>query len=414
MDSQSIINNNMPLTTASNVVSSQTFPPQEINKESPTKKILILLTIIVFLLISGGVGFYFLFLKPKMEAISFSKSLQEKMPKVVSALSEVDQSINKIYSLITQDNQNTEEKLLLRLNVSDFLSQIKTINQKGQVAGVTTKKNLNEVSLFLENMAKVNNNLKNTSFFGGIKKDVLGEQTLEPKIISALREVKDIASASLESSRKGLAKLEEMKEVLKDRPKNLKLETEVDQIISKLEKINDETTEYFSEASKTANYYYKMVEIRIELTPFLNSYASFISEIARSSTPEVYLGRLEELKNTISKINSNILLIKEEDLPSGIKPLHDDNLKTIEIIKNNVNDVKKAIENKSYLEFLNAMLVLQQDIEPLVTRAATLELNFWQNNKALKNASKLKKLYQEQENLINDFIKKNKLPLINA
>jgi len=205
-----------------------------------------------------------------------------------------------------------------------------------------------------------------------------------------------------------------MKEVLKDRPKNLKLETEIDQIISKLEKINDETTEYFSEASKTANYYYKMVEIRIELTPFLNSYASFISEIARSSTPEVYLGRLEELKNTISKINSNILLIKEEDLPSGIKSLHEDNLKTIEIIKNNVNDVKKAIENKSYLEFLNTMLILQQDIEPLATRAVTLELNFWQNNKALKNASNLKKLYQEQENLINDFIKKNKLPLINA
>jgi hypothetical protein len=414
MDSQSIINNNMPLTTAFNVVSSQTFPHQEINKESPTKKILILLTIIVLLLISGGVGFYFLFLKPKMEAISFSKNLQEKMLKVVSALSEVDQSINKIYSLITKDNQSADEKLLLQLNVGDFLSRIKTINQKGQVAGVTTKKNLNEVSLFLENMAKVNNNLKNTSFFGGIKKDVLGEQTLEPKLISALRKVKEVSGDSLASSKKGLAKLEEIKEVLKDRPKNLKLETEIDQIISKLEKINDETTEYFSEASKTANYYYKMVEIRIELTPFLNSYASFIREIALSSTPQVYLGRLEELKNTISKINSNILLIKEEDLPSGIKPLHEDNLKTIEIIKNNVNDVKKAIENKSYLEFLNAILVLQQDIEPLTTRAVTLELNFWQNNKALKNASNLKKLYQEQENLINDFIKKNKLPLINA
>jgi len=413
MDSQPIINNSTPLTVPSSAVSSQNPSSQPTNNEKPTKTSMIFL-LPFFIIIIGIISFYFLFLQPKIKIISFSKSLQEKMPKVVSALSEVDQSINKIYSLITQDNQSADEKLLLQLNVGDFLSRIKNINQKGQVAGVTTKKNLNEVSLFLENMAKVNNNLKNTSFFGGIKKDVLGEQTLEPKLISALREVKEVSGASLESSKKGLAKLEEMKEVLKDRPKNLKLETEIDQIISKLEKINDETTEYFSEASKTANYYYKMVEIRIELTPFLNSYASFISEIARSSTPEVYLGRLEELKNTISKINSNILLIKEEDLPSGIKPLHEDNLKTIEIIKNNVNDVKKAIENKSYLEFLNTMLVLQQDIEPLATRAVTLELNFWQNNKALKNASNLKKLYQEQENLINDFIKKNKLPLINA
>jgi len=413
MDSQPIINNSTPLTVPSSAVSSQNPSSQPTNNEKPTKTSMIFL-LPFFIIIIGIISFYFLFLQPKIKIISFSKSLQEKIPKVVSALSEVDQSINKIYSLITQDNQSADEKLLLQLNVGDFLSRIKNINQKGQVAGVTTKKNLNEVSLFLENMAKVNNNLKNTSFFGGIKKDVLGEQTLEPKLISALREVKEVSGASLESSKKGLAKLEEMKEVLKDRPKNLKLETEIDQIISKLEKINDETTEYFSEASKTANYYYKMVEIRIELTPFLNSYASFISEIARSSTPEVYLGRLEELKNTISKINSNILLIKEEDLPSGIKPLHEDNLKTIEIIKNNVNDVKKAIENKSYLEFLNTMLVLQQDIEPLATRAVTLELNFWQNNKALKNASNLKKLYQEQENLINDFIKKNKLPLINA
>ena len=413
MDSQPIINNSTPLTVASSVFSSQNPSSQPTNNEKPTKTSMIFL-LPFFIIIIGMISFYFLFLRPKIKIISFSKSLQEKMPKVVSALSEVDQSINKIYSLITQDNQSADEKLLLQLNVDDFLSRIKNINQKGQVAGVTTKKNLNEVSLFIENMAKVNNNLKNTSFFGGIKKDILGEQTLEPKLISALREVKEVSGASLESSKKGLAKLEEMKEVLKDRPKNLKLGTEINQIISKLEKINDETTEYFSEASKTANYYYKMVDIRIELIPFLSSYASLINEIAQSSKPDIYLSRLEELKNTISKINSNILLVKEEDLPLGIKPLHEDNLKTIEIIKNNVNDVKKAIKNESYLEFLNAMIVLEQDIEPLATRAVTLELNFWQNNKALRNASNLKKLYQEQENLINDFIKKNKLPLINV
>ena len=413
MDSQPIINNSTPLTVASSAFSSQNPSSQPTNNEKPTKTSMIFL-LPFFIIIIGMISFYFLFLRPKIKIISFSKSLQEKMPKVVSALSEVDQSINKIYSLITQDNQSADEKLLLQLNVDDFLSRIKNINQKGQVAGVTTKKNLNEVSLFLENMAKVNNNLKNTSFFGGIKKDILGEQTLEPKLISALREVKEVSGASLESSKKGLAKLEEMKEVLKDRPKNLKLGTEINQIISKLEKINDETTEYFSEASKTANYYYKMVDIRIELIPFLSSYASLINEIAQSSKPDIYLSRLEELKNTISKINSNILLVKEEDLPLGIKPLHEDNLKTIEIIKNNVNDVKKAIKNESYLEFLNAMIVLEQDIEPLATRAVTLELNFWQNNKALRNASNLKKLYQEQENLINDFIKKNKLPLINV
>ena len=413
MDSQPIINNSTPLIVASSVFSSQNPSSQPTNNEKPTKTSMIFL-LPFFIIIIGMISFYFLFLRPKIKIISFSKSLQEKMPKVVSALSEVDQSINKIYSLITQDNQSADEKLLLQLNVDDFLSRIKNINQKGQVAGVTTKKNLNEVSLFLENMAKVNNNLKNTSFFGGIKKDILGEQTLEPKLISALREVKEVSGASLESSKKGLAKLEEMKEVLKDRPKNLKLGTEINQIISKLEKINDETTEYFSEASKTANYYYKMVDIRIELIPFLSSYASLINEIAQSSKPDIYLSRLEELKSTISKINSNILLVKEEDLPLGIKPLHEDNLKTIEIIKNNVNDVKKAIKNESYLEFLNAMIVLEQDIEPLATRAVTLELNFWQNNKALRNASNLKKLYQEQENLINDFIKKNKLPLINV
>lgn len=413
MDSQPIINNSTPLTVASSVFSSQNPSSQPTNNEKPTKTSMIFL-LPFFIIIIGMISFYFLFLRPKIKIISFSKSLQEKMPKVVSALSEVDQSINKIYSLITQDNQSADEKLLLQLNVDDFLSRIKNINQKGQVAGVTTKKNLNEVSLFLENMAKVNNNLKNTSFFGGIKKDILGEQTLEPKLISALREVKEVSGASLESSKKGLAKLEEMKEVLKDRPKNLKLGTEINQIISKLEKINDETTEYFSEASKTANYYYKMVDIRIELIPFLSSYASLINEIAQSSKPDIYLSRLEELKNTISKINSNILLVKEEDLPLGIKPLHEDNLKTIEIIKNNVNDVKKAIKNESYLEFLNTMIVLEQDIEPLATRAVTLELNFWQNNKALRNASNLKKLYQEQENLINDFIKKNKPPLINV
>jgi len=413
MDSQPIINNSTPLTVASSAFSSQNPSSQPTNNEKPTKTSMIFL-LPFFIIIIGMISFYFLFLRPKIKIISFSKSLQEKMPKVVSALSEVDQSINKIYSLITQDNQSGDEKLLLQLNVDDFLSRIKNINQKGQVAGVTTKKNLNEVSLFLENMAKVNNNLKNTSFFGGIKKDILGEQTLEPKLISALREVKEVSGASLESSKKGLAKLEEMKELLKDRPKNLKLGTEINQIISKLEKINDETTEYFSEASKTANYYYKMVDIRIELIPFLSSYASLINEIAQSSKPDIYLSRLEELKSTISKINSNILLVKEEDLPLGIKPLHEDNLKTIEIIKNNVNDVKKAIKNESYLEFLNAMIVLEQDIEPLATRAVTLELNFWQNNKALRNASNLKKLYQEQENLINDFIKKNKLPLINV
>ena len=411
MEGQPIINNSSHLTVSSSSISSQNLSSQPINNEKTLKTLTIFL-LPFFIIITGIISFYFFFLQPKIKMISFSKSLQEKMPKVVSALSEVDKSINKIYSLIIQDNQKTEDNLLLQLNVGDFLSQIKTINQKGQVAGAATKKNLNEFSLFLENIVRVNNNLKNNSFFGGIKKDVLGEQTLEPKIISILREVKEVSGASLDYSKKGLAKLEEVKEILKDHPKNLKLETEIEQIISRLERINDETTEYFSEALKTANYYYKIIDIRIELTPFLTSYASFIIELAQSSTPQVYLGRLEELQNTISKINSNILLIKEEDLPSGIKPLHEDNIKTIDILKKNVDAVKKAIENKSYLSFLNAMLVLQQDIEPLVTRAATLEFNFWQNNKELRNASNLKKLYQEQEKLINDFIKKNKLPLI--
>lgn len=402
-------------TTLNPTASSSASDTQNKGENEVIKKMFAVFAGVILFLIAGVVGVYVLFIQPKVKMITFSKNLLVQSPKVRSTVTKVDESLNKIYSIITQSGDSAESnKLLLRLDTSDFLTKLKVMNkEKGEVAGASTERQLNELVLFSDNISKIGKNLKNTSTFGGSKKDVLGEQSLEPTVVTALRELKEASNVTLQLSKDGTSRLGELKNTLsQERPKNAILE--LDRIISKLESINNQAGVYFSESTKTANYYYKVVDLRIELTPFLSSYASLLQGIAQSSTPQLYLSRLTELQTTITKLNSSLNLIRKEDLPAGIEALHEDNIKTLELLKTNLAEVKSAVEQGDYVAFLKSVVLLQQNLEPLATRAVTLELNFWQNNKSIKEGIKLKKSYQDEEKSINKFIETNKLPFISS
>lgn len=412
LNQQSISNslNNEPINA--NHFTLEKLQSQSQHKASSKLKLFFIIFFLsLIFLLSLSSFLYFFIIEPKIKIINFSKKLIGEIPELVSKISKTQESVNKIYTSITQQNQDLGgPNLLLRLDTSKFVEELKTINKNnGQVAGTSTKKSLDQFNLFAETISKLSNELKKTSTFGSTPKNILGEQTVEPTLISSLRKIKEFSNQVIEFSSEGKTKVYEIKNSLKNKPvKN----DQLDKILTELENLNNDAFFYFKECSKIADYYYKILDLRIELIPFLASYTTLIQEISQTSNPDIYLNRIEELENTITKLHSDIVSFKDEDLPLGINTLHEDNIKTLKLLKDNLREIKSSVILKNYSSFLTAILTLGQNIEPLSTRAVSLEINFWQNNKTLKEGNKLKDSYNKVKKGLESLVEENKIPYV--
>lgn len=413
LNQQSINNslNNQPI--KANHFTLEKLQSQSQHKASNKLKLLITLFLLLFIfLLSLSSFLYFFIIEPKIKITNFSKKLIGKLPELVSKISRTQESINKIYTSIIQQNQNSvDPNLLLRLDTSKFTEELQIINNKntGQVAGAYSKTSFDQFNLFVKAISKLANELKKAVDFGNTPQNILGEQSIEPTLITSLRKIKEFSNQVIEFSSEGKTKLEEIRNSIKNiNVKNDQLHN----ILTELQNLNNDATFYFKECSKIADYYYKILDIRIELIPFLASYTALIQEISQTSNPDIYLNRIEELENTITKLHSDIVSFKDEDLPLGINTLHQDNIKTLKLLKDNLREIKSSVILKNYSSFLTAILTLGQNIEPLSTRAVSLEISFWQNNKTLKEGNKLKESYNKVKQLLESLVEENKIPYV--
>lgn len=412
LNQQSINNslNNQPI--KANHFTLEKLQSQSQHKAGNKLKLFITLFLLLFIfLLSLSSFLYFFIIEPKIKITNFSKKLIGKLPELVSKISRTQESINKIYTSIIQQNQNSgDPNLLLRLDTSKFTEELQIINKNtGQVAGAYSKTSFDQFNLFVKAISKLANELKKTVDFGNTPQNILGEQSIEPTLITSLRKIKEFSNQVIEFSSEGKTKLEEIKNSIENiNVKNDQLHN----ILTELQNLNNDATFYFKECSKIADYYYKILDIRIELIPFLASYVALIQEISQTSNPDIYLNRIEELENTITKLHSDIVSFKDEDLPLGINTLHQDNIKTLKLLKDNLREIKSSVILKNYSSFLTAILTLKQNIEPLSTRAVSLEISFWQNNKILKEGNKLKDSYNKVKKGLESLIEENKIPYV--
>lgn len=380
-------------------------------KSSILPKILILF-VFILILTAGG---FLLLIVPKIQSIKVHKQTLSYLPELQTNVDKVGSSLKKMYNIISGQAQTTEptaNKTLLRLNLNNFLGQIKKINKnQGIVAGAETQtKTINiYINNFINDIGFLYKQIDNENAFGVKKRKVLGEDTsLESERTNFLRKIKDVAQTGSNSAKEANKKLNDFSSYLSS-IKDTNLKTQ--KIYTDLVENNQKTNKYLDQATKTTSYYYKISDFQIKLNPFLTSYYNLLSEAAQSKNPELFIDRIDELESTISKLNNEIKSFSISELPQGLEDLHTDNLKVVEILYTNIKDVGQAISDVDFEAFSEYILSLEQQLEPLSTRAVTLEINFWQNNTSLTNDKTLIDNYKNQEKALQELIKKNAIPI---
>lgn len=375
-----------------------------------------IMVVILIVITMALIGSYFLYIQPRQQAIKYSKQTLVYIPSLRNQIKDVSKSLSDMYALITGqtiDSLNTPNTLL-RLNTDKFVSQLKQLNReiKGEVAGVSTNvfSTASQSKDLIENNNNLYNKLKRHGGFYPDSGNVLGEaKLLESKTTTRLRQLKEIAldgSAAVKNSNNSLIALDIL---IIDRSGDVKQE-DLTKIVNNLRTANSDAKDYLTQADKTNTYYNKISDIQIQLEPLLVSYLTLIEEAAKSSTPDLYIGRINEILLTMQKLDNIVKSISSSDLPTGLGDLHKDNIKVLDILVDNIQAIKSSLQNKNFSAFLSAVLHISQDLEPLVTRSLSLEISFWQNNKILRQHQTVLDNYQREEKNLKYVIEKNKLP----
>lgn len=383
------------------------FVPIQNNQQKKGSPILIILIAVfaLILLIAGG---GFLFVYPKIQIFNLSKQTLSFLPAIRTQVSNTGDSLKKMYSIVTGESQSqSNSNTLLRLNVDKFISQLKNNDSdEGEVAGASTKtQTIGDVyQNFVSDIKSISQ--KKTNKGSQKRPNVMGESTaLESARVTLLRKLKDAANQGSDSVSLADNKLKELMDYLN----NTNIKSSLGKISTDLETNNQNTKTYLDQAGKTTSYYSKISDIQIKLEPLLASYNSMLTG-ATYDGPSLYLDRIQEIDSSMNSISNDINKVNKSDLPQGLEDLHNDNLKVVDILSQNIKDVQFAMKNNDGSAFTNAILLLGQQLEPLSTRAISLELSFWQNNEQLTKHTNIVADYQKQETELNKIIKENKLP----
>lgn len=405
-----------PIATPPQVMTLNTTPapPTVPVKKSPIPLILTVVSIIVGILSLCAVSAYFLYVKPKVTLIQTSKKINSSILPVKTQIKTVNTALKNMYDLITNQNQpKGSDNTLLRLNVDNFIADIQSIRKKdfGQVAGAKSSVNAlnSSVHEFALSMESQYNTYKQARAFGGISGKVLGTTTLESKRITMFRQLKEYAKTGGTSASDANATLTEFQQNLGSMI-DANLNTDLYTVLKKLSTNNMKAQSYLAQANKTTSYYDKLADIQIKLEPTLTSYVTLIKEVAQSSSPDLYIDRIKEIETTLTGIDKEIKGITANNIPEGMESLHADNVKVVEILLTNVQAVEKSLVARNFLTFLQNVVLVSQQLEPIATRSISSELTFWQNNTYLRDGNQILSEYDKQAGDVRGIIEKNKVP----
>ncbi len=373
--------------------------PTERKKEINYLDLILKAGVLLFVLISVLSVLSF----PKAKALSFAKNVVFYTPEIKLSLKRLGGSVEEYYQFLL--GKSDTSKLLLRVDVDTFVSDL-----SGVVAGVETRRRTflglaYQQSLYFKDLQIA---LEEKGDFGPEKKDVLGEEVVfNEKFVQLLRNGKELAGKILDDSKAANKKLEEYERfVVKE---DLKVDNEnIRMILSETKDANEQARAFITEAKKTANYYYTIYDVNIELVPQLISYVELLKRLGSSEDPTVYLSQLDDFQYNLFKLQSKLKRISGDDLPFGLEDLHSDNLKVFDLLIENVREVRSAVATGDYQKFVSSLKKLNVSLKPLYERGVTLEMNFWQNNRVLRKYKDIVSKYEDIESKANSYILRNR------
>ncbi|MFA6005852.1 MAG: hypothetical protein WC775_05210 [Patescibacteria group bacterium] len=385
----------------------------EATKKSPLG-IIIPVILGITVLLSGfvGAGYYFVVMPRKIE-VEYSKKLVTYLPEMRTSIGKVVSDFDTLYTMITgQKKTSDESNKLLHLNVTPFLTQLKkfqkTLSTEGEVAGESVEKNtyFSHFNVY-KKFGEFSNSLKGMSEFGNRGK-VLGIQTIADEI-AVLRLAETHTNTAMQTTQTATSKLNEMRSYqITKKPEAAS--SALTEALQKLTATGNETDLYLKEMYKTAHFYHEATAVNIELNPLLASWLVLMQTLVETKQPELSLGKVDELRNTLQKLQNRLLALEDSGLPQGIDDLHADNKKIITLLMQNMDDIKTAIKTENFRTFVNSVQTLAESIDPLSLRAKTLEISFWQNNPAFKKHTTLVQDFRAEEESLKTAIMLAKIP----
>jgi hypothetical protein len=351
---------------------------------------------------------------PRIMEITYSTKLIVYLPTIRTSIGKVVSELDELYTLITGQKRTSDgSNQLLRLNVKPFLSQLKdlqkTIQQKGEVAGVSTEQRtyFDHYAVFGK-ISEFASNLKKSKQFGNTNSRVLGVQIAAENTAQVLQLAQNQTNTAIQATQDATKQLNEMRSYLITK-KPERPSTPLAEALQKLQVTGEEVSKYYSEMYKTARFYHVTTSVDIELNPLLVSWLVLLQTLSQTKQPELSLGKVEELHSTLQKIQVRLIEL-DGDLPQGIENLHTDNKKIITLLMQNMDEIKQAIKSQNFTSFVNSIQSLSESVDPIVLRAKTFETSFWQNNMVFKKHTALVTDLRSEEDSLNKAIIDSKLP----
>ncbi|MEI6532332.1 MAG: hypothetical protein WCO06_00685 [Candidatus Roizmanbacteria bacterium] len=331
-------------------------------------------------------------LTPKRELYKTAETSSHYIPKILSHLSEVSVTLTTIYTRIRGVSFEDQDKTLLMQNITP------SSTFSGQVAGVST--NIAPLSLpineFSNNLQTLTTTLKTSKI--AEKHSVLGISTNENQTTS-LQKMKDTANLGITTHQKAIDTIADCSLYIHDiNMKNPPLMS----ILKNIENTNKESLIFLNETGNTFEYYSQMATIQIQMSSLLSTYITLLQQIAEMPNPTLYEEKLGTTLITMKDIQNNIKKIEINELPEEILDLHNDNIKTADILVSNMSEIEKTVKVSDYKGYLKGIIKLQQDLEPITIRSLSTELSFWNNNKIIKGRSILAEQYKKENELLKE------------
>ncbi len=336
------------------------------------------------------------------KVLKFVKDMILMTPEVKTSVRKLGGSVENYYNFLLGKTPSSS-KLLLRLDIDNFVSDL-----QGVVAGAKTERRA-VLSLGYQPIVyfkDLENSLRSKENVNG-EENVLGENVFfKTEVERLLREGKELSAKILDNSKAAGTRLSEYEKFLQERnPKVDKQEFKL--LYNRAKEANEKARNFISQAEKTGNYYYIIYDINIELTPQLLNYIEVLKKISVSSDPTLYLSQLDDFQYNLLKLSSKLKRVSSKDLPFGLEDLHNDNLRVFELLESNVKEVKSAVAQGRREEVLSSLQRLNMALSPIYERSKTLEINFWQNNRALRRYKEVVEKYGELEQDLQEYVLKN-------
>lgn len=364
-------------------------------------------SLFLFLVIVALPLLYFLYFKPKITILRYSKKYLSLLTSFSQSLKKVDSQLNQLSNFVISGAPSlpTKSEVEARQNLNLAPDKAKYLSEDSRITGVKTFFSFAAINAYLPIEQKLIPFLK---LWGKGEKRIAGLETGEDPAIINVRTMREYSQKCQEEIQNSLLVLDKL-QVNVDSLENLPITRQSNQGLKEV--VNDGQN-YLNQAQKICHYYLEIAEVELEIYPATISLVGLVYDLALTENPELHLNRLAEIEAKFQDQEKVIDSMPQEEIPSGMENLHQDNRQTVALILEFTGRIKSAIEGTNKKVLLEASEKFTSDSTVITDRARTQEVTFWQNCQTLRNFASLSSRLSQLKSQLQKIKDENQVPIV--